>query len=107
METATLVEKVKLRLGITDTKHDEFLQEVAPDQLDYAKAYTNNPFTNDEGVEVIPGPVILFVAKACEFNMGQTGLRSRSMGEVSYSYEIDLPKGIIKLLKPYKRVKFR
>ncbi len=105
METSTLVEKVKLRLGITDTKHDEFLQEVAPDHLDYAKAYTNNTFEED-GVEVIPGPVILFVAKACEYNMGQTGVRSRSMGEVSYTYETDLPKSIMKLLKPYKRVKF-
>lgn len=105
METSTLVEKVKLRLGITDTKHDEFLQEVAPDHLDYAKVYTNNTFLED-GVEVIPGPVILFVAKACEFNMGQTGLKARKMGEVSYTYETDLPASIVKLLKPYRKVKF-
>lgn len=106
MDTEALVQKVKIRLNITDSKYDAFLSEVAPDHLDYAKVYTNNTFTDKEGTEVIPGPVLLFVAKACEYNMGQAGLVSRKMGEVSYTYSTDLPKNIMKLLIPYKRVKF-
>lgn len=93
---------VKNILGITSNRHDAYLAEVVPLFLEIAQDRTNNTFL--EGEE--PAGVKIFVAKACEFNMHQAGLQSRTMGEVSYSYETDLPKSVTKHLNPYKRVRF-
>jgi len=92
---------VKNILGITSDKDDSYLAEVIPLFLEFAEHKTNNSFPNGEE----PGGIKLFVAKACEFNMKESGLKSRSMGQVSYSYDTDLPESLMKLLKPYKKVK--
>lgn len=105
MEATALVQKVKVRLQLTTTKHDNFLLEVAPDWLEWVKAETNNSFLVD-GIEDIPGPIIQFVAKASEFSMAKAGIKSRTMGSVSYSFDSDLPESIKKLYRPYKKVKF-
>ena len=105
MDAATLVSKVKTRLQITTSKHDQYLSEIAPDWLEWVKEETNNSFMVN-GEEKIPGPIIQFVAKASEFSMLKAGLKSRSMGSVSYSFDSELPEGIKKLYKPYKKVKF-
>lgn len=98
---------VKNLLGITTDKHDGYLTEIIPILTDYAKEFCNNLFLDDNNVEVLPGSVRLFIAKAAQFNMNPSGIKGRSMGGASYSYEMDFPESILRLLRPHKRVRFR
>jgi hypothetical protein len=100
------LDTVKKILQITTTKHDDYLNTMILLLEEYAKDKTNNDFLDENGNEVIPGAVTIFVAKACEYNMNKAGVTSRSMGEVSYSYDLDFPRSITKLLDPYRKVKF-
>lgn len=100
------MDQVKKILGLNTPKHDDYIYEMIPILLDYAKDYCNNTFTRN-GIEDIPRPVILFVAKAIQFNMNPAGVSGRSMGGASYSYETDYPESITKLLRPYRKVRFR
>ena len=93
------VAEVQAILGITDKV--EYLNTAIPLFEDYASNYCNQTF-----IEPLPGGVQIFVAKACEYNMQKSGLSSRSMGSVSYSYETDFPPSLLKLLKPYRKVGF-
>ena len=93
-------EQIKQILGITTDKHDAYLDTVIPLFLEFAEDYCNNTF------EVIPGPVKIFVAKAAQHNMQVAGLKSRTMGEVSYSYDTEFPSSILKYLSRYRKVRF-
>ncbi|MFJ9462147.1 phage head-tail connector protein [Viridibacillus arvi] len=84
-------------------KNDEYYQTVAPLLLDHVKEWCNNKFD----VTALPGGVTIFIAKAIQHNMTNAGVKSRSMGTVSYSFDTDLPEGLYKTLAPYKKVKFR
>lgn len=95
-------ETIKNMLGIKTAKHDAYLTEVIPLFIDHAKELCNNQFEGD-----LPSGVKLYVAKAIQFNMNPSNLKGRKMGEVSYSYETDLPKSITKHLTPHKRVRFK
>jgi Phage gp6-like head-tail connector protein len=96
---------VKNMLQITTNQHDEYIAEMLPTFIEQAKDYCNNSFLVN-GVEVLPGGVKLYVAKAIEFSMHPSNLRSRTMGEVSYTYEVDVPRSITKYLSPYRKVRF-
>lgn len=98
--------EVKKILQEKSTKHDEYFDTMIPLALDFAKEYCNNRFLGTDGKESLPGGVRIFIAKACEFNMAKSGLKGRSMGEVSYSYDTDFPPSLLKWLRPYRRVKF-
>lgn len=98
---------VKKLLGINTDKHDGYLTEIIPILIDYAKEFCNNKFLDENNAEELPGGVKLFVAKAAQFNMNPAGVKGRSMGGASYSYDTDFPESIMKLLRPYKRVRFR
>ena len=100
------VVRVKILLGLNSNKHDGYIEEMIPILVDYAKEYCNNPFTRD-GEEVLPNPLALFVAKAIQFNMNPTGVSGRSMGGASYSYETDFPDSILRMLRPYRKVRFK
>lgn len=55
----------------------------------------------------IPANVKIFLAKATQFYSGATGLKSRSMGTVSYSFDFnELPKSITDLLARYRKAKY-
>lgn len=75
--------------------------------LEWVKDYCNNQFLNSDGVEVIPSGVKMFIPKAYEYLQNKAGVASRSMGSVSYSYEMDFPPGLLRLIRPYRKVKFR
>ena len=105
MDTATLVEKVNARLGYTDANKIARLHEIAPDHLEYAISYCNNTFTDADGIENIPGPVISFVADACEFDLNPVGLESRRMGEVTFNYETDYPKSMLRKIRQYRKLR--
>lgn len=98
-------EEVKTLLGITTDKHDAFITEMIVILTEFVKDYTNNKFLN-ENKEVLPGGVKLFIARAIQYNMNPTGVTGRSMGGASYSYDTDYPPSLIRLLRPYKRVRF-
>lgn len=98
---------VKTILGIRDSKDDEYLAIMIPILIEHVVAYCNNSFVDSlTGTLILPGGVKLFIAKACEHNMQQAGLKSRSMGSVSYSYDLEFPESLNKYLRPYKRLRF-
>lgn len=100
------VEEVKKLLQIKTNHHDEYLETMIPLLVEWIKDYTNNSFTDTKGVESLPGGVCIFIAKACEHNMQKAGLKARSMGEVSYTYNLDFPNTLTRFLRPYKRLRF-
>jgi len=101
------IDEIKSILGIKGTDDDEYLSVMVPILVEHASAYCNNLFIDSvTGLVYIPGGVRLFVAKACEHNMQQAGLKSRSMGSVSYSYDLEFPQSLNQYLRPYKRLRF-
>lgn len=103
------VEEIKAINGIpsTEDKHDAYIMTVLPLLLESVMAYTNNNFNiQQDGTLRIPGGVKIYLAKAIERNTMQTGLKSRSMGSVSYSYDTAIPDELKNMLSPYKKVKF-
>lgn len=100
------IEEIKSILGIKNTKHDEYLSIMIPILLEHVTAFCNNNFTSRTGEVDVPGGVRLFIAKACEHNMQNAGLKSRSMGSVSYSYELEFPLSLTSYIRPYKRLRF-
>jgi hypothetical protein len=87
-------------IGITSDKHDTYLSEMIPLLIEYSEDYCNRKF--DE----LPAGVRIFVAKSCEFNLGDSRLSSRSMDTVSYSFNTEVPQSIKSYLRPYRRVSF-
>lgn len=103
------VAEIKAINGIefTDTKHDDYIKTMLPLLLESVMAYTNNNFNiQQDGTMRIPGGVKIYLAKAIERSMMKTGLKSRSMGSVSYSYDTAVPDELKNHLTPYKKVKF-
>lgn len=102
-----LIDEVKAIMKIQGEDHDMFLSVMVPILEEYVMEHCNNQFTKDSyGDTVLPGPAKLFIAKAAEYNMNKTGLKERSMGSVSYSYDLEFPGTLYKYLRPYKRMKF-
>ncbi|MCM3108775.1 phage head-tail connector protein [Bacillus velezensis] len=98
------IQTIKNMLGIKTDSHDAYLAEVLPLFIDQAKDWCNNSFTVN-GEEKLPAGVKLYVAKAIEHNMTPSNLSGRSMGDVSYSYETELPSSITELLAPYRKLR--
>lgn len=103
MTDQELVEAVLLRKPKLST---EYVTAVAPDHKEYALRHTNNDFLDENGDEQLPGPVVSFIADACELDKTPKGLDSRSMGSVSYSYATDYPEGMLRKLRPYRKVRW-
>lgn len=105
----TDVDEIKGILGIPliDTSKNEYIQTMLPLLLESVMAYTNNNFNiQADGTLRIPGGVKIYLAKAIERNTMTTGLKSRSMGSVTYSYDNSVPDELKGFLKPYRKVKF-
>lgn len=58
--------------------------------------------TWEEGYE--PAGVKLFVNQAVEWLKTQNGITSESLGDYSVSFADGMPKGLISLLRPYRKV---
>lgn len=107
MPLPLLIQEVKKILRIEGAEHDDYLSVMVPSLEEWVRDYCNNQFIQLEpGVYTYPGPVKIFIAKACEQNMQVTGLKSRTMDTVSYTYELDFPETLKKLLRPYRRLRF-
>ncbi|KAA0956634.1 hypothetical protein FQ085_11615 [Planococcus sp. ANT_H30] len=103
------VNEIKGIMGVAfaDDSKDEYIKTMLPLLLESVMAYTNNTFgITTEGTLRIPGGVKIYLAKAIERNTLATGLKSRSMGSVSYSYDTEVTSELKGLLTPYKKVKF-
>lgn len=73
-----------------------------------AKAYCNNPFLNEAGVEEIPDGAQMGIALLVK-SIGETqNVASQSLGDMSKSFfEGGTAKAAYKKLKPYRKVGFR
>ncbi|MDQ1003969.1 hypothetical protein QFZ28_004369 [Neobacillus niacini] len=96
------LQEVKDILGRTDSKHDVYIDTVIPLYIDYVKEYCNNQSLS---TGELPGGVKLAIAKMIEFNLNKSGVSSSSFGEVSYSYSLDFPPSILRMLQPYSRIR--
>lgn len=106
--TQQQIEEIKAINGVQGAAQDEYYRIMLPIVFDEAKAYCNNTFGETDLLQPeIPGGVKQFMAKRIQFSQNKAGLRNRSMGTVSYSYESEFPKGFYDTLRPYKKVKFR
>ena len=112
---------IKHILEIDHTDHDNYIRKMIPLTIDVIKNYTKNDFmvanpdydpsrpissTNKRKIEKFEGGVEIAVAKIIEFYMLESGVQSETISKVSTSFATDLPKSILDLLKPYKRMKF-
>lgn len=108
----TLYEEIKLLLkrnGVEIKEDDESLFVMEVDGiLDDVKHVTNNDFVVD-GQTNYPYAIKKYVADVIEYYQRpevRKGLKSRSMGTVSYTYNDGLPDYISDVLNRYKRAKF-
>ncbi|QFR56230.1 head-tail adaptor [Bacillus phage 000TH010] len=98
------IQQVKRLNGITNDKYDEYLTEIVPLLVEFAKDECHNPFIDKDGNEKLPAGVKIFVAKAAEFYMAKTGLTGRSMDTVSYNFATELPGTILRNLNSYRKM---
>lgn len=99
-------ESVKTILQIKTNNHDPYIEVMLPLLVEFTKEWCNNPFLNSEDEEELPSGVQIFVPKAIEYLMNKSGVSSRTMGAVSYSYDLDFPPSLLKMIKPYRKVRF-
>lgn len=104
------IQDIKAINGIpsNESKHDQYIETMLPMLLESVIAETNNNFggVRSDGSIDLPGPVKIYLAKAIERSTMTTGLKSRSMGSVSYSYDTSVPDELRGYLRPYKKVRF-
>lgn len=98
-------DEVKNILGITTNKHDVYITTAIPLLTDFIIEHCNNSFLGTDGETKLSGGIKFALAKMIEFNMNKSGQRTRTMGEVAYSYDSDFPLSIMKLLQPYNRIR--
>jgi len=91
-----IIDRVKAILWIVDATYEGYLNEVVPNLLEQAEKYCNREWRNDDGEpEDVPGPVVMFIARAAEAMIAQEGMTSESLGD----YSISLSSGRIEDLK--------
>lgn len=86
------------------SKNEDYYKVMLPIVLDNVNEEYNQNFNQAN----LPGAVKLFLAKAVQFysNSG-SGLKSRSMGTISYTFDFStLPSTLTGLLARYRKVKF-
>ncbi|MDP1419235.1 phage head-tail connector protein [Peribacillus simplex] len=98
-------EIVKQLAGITTSKHDAYIDVAIPLFLEFIQEHCNNDFTNDLGVVTVKGGIKIAIAKMIEFNMNKVGQKTRTFGDVAYSFDTDFPPSIMRLLQPYNRIR--
>lgn len=97
-----LIDEVAQIAEVDLVKHIDYLEVMIPLLTEKAEDYCNASFDADKP----PAGVKVFIAESVKHKLNSGGLSSRSMGSVSYSYDVDLPERITKNLKPYRKVSF-
>lgn len=98
-------QEVKDIIEITTTKHDIYIYTMIELLIEFIQEHCNNSFKDEFGDVHLKGGAKIAVAKMIEFNMNKSGVKSRSFGDISYSYDTDFPPSVMKLLEPYQRIK--
>lgn len=98
-------EEITYYKGLNQDKasNGEYYRSVLPLLLEKVNEDYNQSFEHTS----VPSNVKLFLAKATQFYSGFPGLKSRSMGTVSYSFDFsELPQSITGLLARYRKAKY-
>lgn len=78
-----------------------------PILFEVASNWCNTTFDmSEEGDQRTQSAVKSFIAKAAQYHERTAGLIGRRMGSVSYTFTQDMPSGIYKTLKPYKKLRW-
>jgi hypothetical protein len=98
---------VKLLAGIPaeNVKHDGFIDAKVPILLGVARDYCNKTFMVGN-VEVLPAGVQKFVGEAIKYDLRDNGLKSRQMGNVTYTFDTNYPDTVTKNLAPYRGLRW-
>jgi len=100
-----LIDQIKAINGWNE--HDDYLATMIPLLIEHVTSYCNNHLGQNQAPPArLPGGILIFIAKATEHNKLKAGLKSRTMGSVSYSYDLEFPSSIMTYLRPYRKVKF-
>lgn len=83
---------------------DTFLDAIIPLIIEWVQDYCNQTFEDADEFLQLPGGVKIFIARACQFNAAQAGVKSESLGDYSVSYSTEYPESLTKLLRPYRKV---
>lgn len=67
----------------------------------WVKEYCNNDW------ETPPNGVNLFLDKALDWFKNQNGIVSETLGDYSVEFTDNIPKGLLAILRPYKRIAFK
>ncbi|MEN2765831.1 phage head-tail connector protein [Ornithinibacillus xuwenensis] len=104
----TLIDEIAKMGEIDKTKYMDYLTIMIPILVEYAEHNCNNTFSqlDDNDQMNLPAGVKLFISESIKHKLSSKGLASRTMGEISYSYDTDLPDRVMNHLKPYKKVRF-
>ncbi len=102
------VKYFKALAQIKGDKSDEYIKMMLPLLAEHVAEYVYDAI-GEEVVAPISGMKAnykVFIAKALQHNMTNAGVKGRSMGTVSYTYNIDFPKALYGQYLPRKRAKF-
>jgi hypothetical protein len=99
--------QVKLLAGIAadNVKHDDYIKAKIPILLGFAKDYCNKTFMIGE-TEVLPAGVQKFVGEAIKYDLRDNGLKSRQMGNVTYTFDTNYLDTVTKNLAPYRGLRW-
>lgn len=97
------LDELKLRLKISGNEQDDYLKVALEDAIDYVKKYCRNEF-----LEGLPSGVKQAVAKMVRSYQENSNVQSQSLGDMSKSFfEGGTTNEVHRLLKPYRKVRFR
>ncbi|MEK4640323.1 head-tail connector protein [Bacillus sp. FSL W8-0519] len=97
------LDELKIRLKITGNEQDDYLKVALEDAIDYVKKYCRNEF-----LEGLPSGVKQAVAKMVRSYQENSNVQSQSLGDMSKSFfEGGTTNEVHRLLKPYRKVRFR
>ncbi|WP_446662956.1 phage head-tail connector protein [Geobacillus sp. CCR] len=91
--------KIRLKIPLTDTSQDAYLQVALEDAISFVKRYCRDDF-----VDGLPGDVKQAVAKLVKAFQEDGRVASQSLGDMSKSFfEGGTMNEVERLLKPYAR----
>lgn len=97
------LDELKIRLKITGNEQDDYLTVALADAIDYVKEYCRNDF-----LEGLPSGVKQAIAKMVKSYQENSNVQSQSLGDMSKSFFIGgTTNEVHRLLKPYRKVRFR
>lgn len=70
--------------------------------LRWVEDYCNREFDEED----LPGGVALFLEQSAPYLKNQSGIIKETLGDHSILYSMEYPDSLMKLIRPYRRVKF-